>query len=88
MSAFCGFCRFIAETGDFVRIIEETFGVYFPYAIFAYQAWTYVLLLFIKFLRQSPSNQIGTLIAMGVEVHHPIPARQSKQPFEPLGCRR
>jgi hypothetical protein len=51
MSAFCGFCRVIAETGDFVRIIGETFGVYFPYAIIAYQAWTYVLLLSIKVLR-------------------------------------
>ncbi len=45
MSAFCGFCRVIAETGDFLRIIGEAFGMYFPYAIFAYQAWTYVLLL-------------------------------------------
>jgi hypothetical protein len=45
MSAFCGFCRIIAETGDFVRIIGETFGVYFLYAIIAYQVWTYVLLL-------------------------------------------
>ena len=88
MSAFCGFCRIIAETGDFLRIIGETFGVYFPYAIFAYQAWTYVLLLSIKVLRQSPPEHIGTLIASGLEVHHPIPASQSKQPFEPMGCRR
>jgi len=62
--------------------------VYFPYAIYAYHAWTYVLLLSIKVLRQSPSEDIGTLIALGVEVHHPIPASQSKQPFEPTGCRR
>jgi hypothetical protein len=45
MSAFCSFCRIIAGTGDFLRILGETFGVYIPYAIFAYQAWTYVLLL-------------------------------------------
>jgi hypothetical protein len=32
--------------------------------------------------------KLGTLIASGVEVHHPIPTRQSKQPFEPMGCRR
>jgi hypothetical protein len=60
MSAFCGFCRIIAETGDFVRIIEETFGVYFPYAIFAYHTWTCVSLLSIKVHRQSPSERIGT----------------------------
>jgi hypothetical protein len=58
--------------------------MYFPYAIFAYHAWTYVLLLSIR----AHQKKLGTLIALGLWSITPYPLGRRRQPFGPRNCQR